>query len=74
VSIAIPHASAPTLTTATAGSVAPMSFHFGAAGPPVLNFSGCSVNVYTGPVMTPQHLSKNMFGLSASDIENFANF
>lgn len=42
--------------------------------PPLLNFSGCSVNVYTGPVMTPESFHRSNFGLTLDDLENFAKF
>lgn len=41
--------------------------------PPSLNFSGCSVNVYTEPVVTSgsfHHSSTYNFGLTAGDVEN----
>ena len=45
--------------------------------PPSLNFSGCSVNVYNGPVMTSGSFHRSSmynFGLSAGDLENFDKF
>ena len=42
-----------------------------------LNFSGCSVNVYTGPVMTSGSFHRSSmynFGLSAGNLENFDKF
>ena len=45
--------------------------------PPSLNFRGCSINVYTGPVMTSesfQHSNMLNFGLTPDDLENLAKF
>ena len=42
--------------------------------PPLLNFSGCSINVYTGPVMTSEnfhHSNMFYFELTPDDLENF---
>jgi len=44
--------------------------------PPSFTFSGCSVNVFTGPIMTSGTFqsSSTSFGLSQADIENFSKF
>ena len=45
--------------------------------PPSFNFSGCSVNIYTGPVTTTGRFDRSSiynFGLSESDVENFSKF
>ena len=44
--------------------------------PPSFTFSGCSVNVFTGPVMTSGTFqsSSTSFGLSKADIDNFSKF
>ena len=44
--------------------------------PPSFTFSGCSVNVFTGPIMTSGTLqsSSTSFGLSQADIDNFSKF
>ena len=44
--------------------------------PPSFTFSGCSVNVFTGPVMTSGTFqsSSTSFGLSQADIDNFSKF
>ncbi len=44
---------------------------------PSFNFSGCSVTIYNGPVMTTsslEHNQTNSYGLSNEDIENFNDF
>jgi len=44
-----------------------MHSHFGATAPPSFNFSGCSVNIYTGPVTTTGRFDRSStynFGLS----------
>ena len=54
-----------------------MHSHFSATAPPSFNFSGCSVNIYTGPVTTTGRFDRSStykFGLSESDVENFSKF
>ena len=43
---------------------------------PSFTFSGCSVNVFMGPVMTSGTFqsSSTSFGLSQADIDNFSKF
>ena len=44
--------------------------------PPSFTFSGCSVNVFTGPVMTSGTFQtfSTSFGLSQTDIDDFSKF
>ena len=42
--------------------------------PPVFNFNGCSVNIYTGPFMRKDESSTNVMTLTQQEIANFENF
>ena len=44
------------------------------AQPPTFNFSGCSVNVFTGPVMTSGTFTASSNSLTKKDVEDFDKF
>ena len=49
----------------------------GTSAPPAFNFSGCSVNIYTGPVMTSGNFERSNtynLGLSEGDVDHLEQF